>query len=109
MPEVILGQKTQGHWIIGADSTDNAQLFARNTRHHMRKMPVVKPPELDQFFPPAVIIRLRVDPMLLFIFWEFEFRDFLRPDESMVIVGRRVDQMSEDLFLRPLPFRRTDR
>ena len=66
-------------------------------------MTVVELPELKQIGPWALIVVLGADPVLLRISRKDQELDFLSPDESMVIVDSRIQQMSDDLLNRPFP------
>src|SRR5688500_17935752 len=69
--------------------------------HHARKMAVIAAPQAEQLVPRGVVVRLRADPVVLRVATEDVVRLTLGANESLVIVGRGVDEMSDDLLDRP--------
>src|SRR5215813_3655404 len=70
----------------------------RNAGDDVRQVMVVGAPELDQMSPAALGIALRCNPLLLSVAWKAEFGDGLGANESLVVIGCRVDEVSEDLL-----------
>src|SRR5688572_18742531 len=104
MPEVdhvVLYQKAQRDELVRLDLARHRQCGLRNTPHRVRQVVVVQRPELDQLEPGAILITLRTHPCILLVPWEDEAIGLLRPNESLMIVCRRIDQVSEDFFDGP--------
>lgn len=68
----------------------------------MHEVQIVSAPELDNVGPWLLAILLRADPLVLIVTRKDEVVSELRPDESLMIVRRRVDQMPENLNRRPV-------
>jgi len=69
--------------------------------HDVHQVPVVGQPEFHQIAPLAGGIILRAHPIVLLISGKHQAIFVLQTDETLMIVGRRIDEMPEDLFLRP--------
>jgi len=71
----------------------------------MRKMPVVGQPQLHQIAPLAGGVVLGTHPLFLPVARKHQHLFVLQPHEALMIVGRRIDQVAEDLFAGPLAIR----
>src|SRR5207302_3467309 len=75
-------------------------------RHHTREVAVEACPERDELGPRRILILLTRNPRVLIVAGKRQFVLKLGSHEALMIVRRRVDQMSHDLAGRPLPRRR---
>src|SRR5262249_2655612 len=78
------------------------QNWSGYNRSHVMKVQVVRTPELDQLRPRLVRVFLRTHPFVLFVTRKHQVVSELRANKSLMIVRRRVDQMTEDLDRRPI-------
>jgi hypothetical protein len=72
----------------------------------MRQENIIGPKQI-QHLPPAQQIPLfHGQPFFIFVARKMQFRGELQPDDSLVVVGGRIDQMSDDFRKRPSGFGR---
>src|SRR5215470_1322070 len=64
-------------------------------------MQIVRAPELDQIRPRCLVILLRTNPLVPVVTRKDEVIRELSAHKSLMIVCRRVDQVTEDLFTTP--------
>src|SRR5262245_28782998 len=67
---------------------------------------VVRSPKIDDLFPWPILVALRANPLVAVVARQVDAVDELQACESLVIVRRRIDQMTEDFLLRPLAWLR---
>ena len=70
-------------------------------RQHVEKVAIVPGPASDEVSPGFLLVILRFHPLLLRVAGEFQARFELGAHKALMIVGRRVDQVPEDLLLGP--------
>src|SRR5262245_2568651 len=68
----------------------------------MREMQVERPPECDQLRPRRVLILLKPDPRVLIVAGKYEVILELCAHEPLMVIGCRIDEMTDDLARRPL-------
>jgi hypothetical protein len=69
----------------------------------MSKMSVVRMPQVDDILPRSIRIVLAADPVVLFVARKRQLGSLLRTNEPLVVVGGRIDEVSDYLLWRPLP------
>lgn len=101
MGEVIGRQKAKCDWLSGSDSAKGFQFGSRQVGDYMSEIAIVGGPNGNQQQPIGFLNGLHAHVSVLVITWEVQ--RFLKccPDESLVVVGCRIDQMSDDLPARP--------
>lgn len=67
----------------------------------MQQVRVVGTPQVDQVGPPGRLVALDAHPLLLLVAGEVLPGGNLTPDEALVVVRGRVDQVADDLLLGP--------
>jgi hypothetical protein len=73
----------------------------RNQRHHMQEVQVIVFPELNELLPWLLIIALHTYPVFLLIAEERQLIVKLGPNETLMIIGGRINQMADNFFGRP--------
>ena len=76
-------------------------------RHQPREVPVVRHPEQHELRPRRVLIVLRGHPRVLLVALDDEVVAIAHADEALMVVARRIDEVSDDLARRPLAGRGT--
>ena len=76
-------------------------MLLRNAFDDLREQGIVLIPEIDQSSPLDVPVSMRLDPFVLCVTLAAEFSVDRGQHESDVIVGRRIDQMTQLLLARP--------
>ena len=76
-----------------------------NRAHHPRQVIVVGGPEREELRPRRRLVLLRRDPRVLVVAGEDQIVLPGGADEALVVVGRRVDEMADDLLRGPLAWR----
>ena len=64
-------------------------------------------PQVYDLAPGLILVALQADPVVLFVPRQIDGRIELQADKSLMIIRGRIDQVSEDLFFRPLAGRWT--
>src|SRR5262249_6523209 len=101
--DVIDEQPGQGDFGPAADPTGRTPALFRHAPGDVEQVRVERPPEVDQVGPAGRLVALDADPLLLLVAGEVLPGSDLAPDEALVVVRGRVDQVAEDFFPRP-PF-----
>ncbi len=65
-------------------------------------MQIVRFPERDQPSPGGLLVFLNRHPTFLFVAWKDQIVFQLHFHESPVVIRRRIDQVTDDFFCRPL-------
>src|ERR1035438_7707075 len=99
--KIIDGQRFQRHRGASVDDALVRKHRGRHRLHHVHQVAIEQQPEVDQIGPWRGGVSLGGHPELLFIAREFQARGALRAHEPLVVVGGGIDQVAEDLFLRP--------
>ena len=103
MPHVVLGQVTEGYGSLPSDRAAAIERLCGHARDHVGQVRVQSRPQRDQVGPAPVLVGLQAHPRLLLVAGKLQRLGDLRPDETLVVVGRRIDEVSQDLLARPLP------
>ncbi len=98
MNQVVLNEKPQRDRLVPANSASHAKRGLRNAADRVRELVVVPNPELKQIEPRAMLIVLHADPRVLLVSRELEEIHLLGPNEPLMVVGRRVNQMPDYLL-----------
>lgn len=119
MRHVIAHEIVEGRW-LGAGNRfprklveimtcpqSNTFVF-RDSLHDTRDVEVVAAPERNQLFPGRVPISLHGNPRVLFVTRKDQILLKLCPHETLMIVGCRVDQVSNHLSGAPLARTRSE-
>src|SRR5580704_17314713 len=99
--EVILRKESEGDRFSGTDAADGFQLGGGNAGDYVGEVTIVSRPQRDQHFPIGLVRGLEAYVSVLVVWREVQRRLQGGADESLVIVGRGVDQMPEKLLARP--------
>src|ERR1017187_8585816 len=99
--KIVDRQRFEGHGGASSDHQLVRQHLGRHRLQHVHQVAIEQQPEVDQIWPGCGGVSLGGHPELLFIAREFQERRALRTHESLVVVGGGIDQVAEDLFLRP--------
>src|SRR5215471_5954587 len=99
--EVAGGQRAKRHRVMAADYKLVRQHVVRHGLHDVQQVAVEQQPQVHQIAPRLGRVALAGNPELLLVIGELQARNELRAHETLMIVARRVDQVAEDLFLRP--------
>src|SRR3954463_16618833 len=67
------------------------------------QLSVVGVPEFDNFTPRPLVVTLHPNPFIAIVSRQVNPDGKLKADETLVVVGRGIHQMSEYLFRRPFP------
>ena len=67
---------------------------------------VVHLPKSDNFRPWPILIALQTHPFIAIITRQVQHRSQLKADKSLMVVRSRINQMTENFFLRPFAGRR---
>src|SRR5207302_175051 len=97
--DVIHEQPRQGDFRTAADPTGRPPALLRHAPGDVQQVRVVGPPQVDQFRPPGRLVALDADPLLLLVAGEVLPGGDLAPDEALVVVRGRVDQVADDFLL----------
>jgi hypothetical protein len=101
VPYVILNQKTKRHRLIFAYNAAVVSLFLGNMKYYMEQVAVKPGPELNKIVPGFGLVSLRFDPLGLRIARKRDLAGELSPDDPLMVVRCRVDEMAKNLFPRP--------
>src|ERR1035437_6660032 len=99
--QIVGDQRFECHRGASADHAFVRQHRGRHRLHHVQQVTIEQQPKVDQIGPGFGGVRLGGHPELLFVLREFQARSALRAHEPLVVVGGGIDQVAEDLFLRP--------
>jgi len=98
--EVVLGEELESD-VAGGRFPDVRRRAGIRVSQNVHQVPVVGQPELHQIAPLAGGIVLRAHPIVLLIGGKHQAIFVLQTHETLMIVGRRIDEMPEDLLFRP--------
>src|SRR2546423_1763007 len=102
MADVIFDDKAERHRLAAADRAGNVELVGRNAYDDAQQVQVVGLPERDQIAPRGIGVAVALDPGFLLIAGKGVRAVELGANESLVVVGGRIDEVAEQLFARPL-------
>ncbi len=91
MNQVVFNKKAQADRLVGSNSTGYIDRGIWRSANHVRQVMIVENPEIDEFRPRLALVVLRLHPSVLLIARKGEFVDLLSSDESLVVVGCRVN------------------
>src|SRR5687768_3197898 len=86
---------------IASDYAGRPQPLSRNRLHRRRDLPIESRPQIHELRPWPLAVAVRGNPGLLFVAGPGERINKSRAHEALMIVGRRIDQMAEDLLADP--------
>ncbi len=69
--------------------------------HHVREMEIEMRPQRTEIVPVSVDVFLSLDPRVLIVGRAHEIIRALRAHKTLVIIGRRIDEMPDDFLARP--------
>ena len=101
MLEVILNQEPEGHRCVISHHALDAQSLFRNPINDRGQNLVLDLPPAQQSPPILLGIPMRGDPRILRVFWAAIAPILCRTHKPLPIVGRRIEQMPENLLARP--------
>src|SRR6185437_7934776 len=73
--------------------------------HHARDVEIEVVPQRDELAPGRIVITLHRHPRVLVVTRKLKIVPELCPNEALVIVGSRIDEMTNYLSRAPLPRR----
>ena len=104
MREVIRRQFFECHHRIVSDPALGLPFLFRDAGQHMGQEAIVRRPELQQIRPSRVLISLYAHAASLIVSRPAQLILKLGANEALVVVGRRIDQVTENLLARPTAF-----
>jgi hypothetical protein len=102
MRHIVVGEEAECDRRISTDRALNVTAVFRDLSDHVSKVVIVSLPEGREVMPGTILAMLTAHPLVLRISWEHKCRLLQCPDESLMIIGRRINQVPNDLLGRPL-------
>ena len=78
-----------------------AQVYFFDRFDHPGDMPVVGVPQHDHVVPVSGNPFLQIDPGILLLAWKIQMQLLHHPDEFLLVVTSRIDQVPKDFFAGP--------
>ena len=100
--EVVLNQKFERHGCMVTDGAESLKAILGDAVHDRSKDLVLDTPPLQQEVPGMLGITMSGNPAILRVGRTGVLALNGRGDKALPVVGRRVEEMSEDLLAGPL-------
>lgn len=101
MGKVIGRDETKSRRLIGADAANSFQLGSGQASDYVSEVAIVSGPQRDQQRPISFLRRLDSYVSLLVVTWKIQRWLLGGADKSLVVIGCRINQMSNHLLGRP--------
>jgi hypothetical protein len=101
MCDVVVCEEFEGDGIVRADAAGGLELGCGQMRDHVGEEAVVGGPESDELEPVGGLEMLGADIAILVVAGKVEDRLKGGADETLVVVGGRVDEVAEELLAGP--------
>lgn len=101
MNQVVFSKEAQADHLVGSNLARHSRRGVWCSANHVRQMTIVEKPEIDELRPRLALIVLRLHLGILLVIRKGEFSSALRSDESLMVVGCRVNQVTNDFLDRP--------
>src|SRR5579864_8622351 len=101
MRKVIRRQFLERHHGVVSDPARRASLLFPYRCQYVGQESIVSRPEAEQVAPARILIPLHAHATTLIVTRPAQFILKLRANKTLMVVRRRVDQMSQNFFARP--------